>query len=361
MKILFISYFFDPYPGVGAKRISYWADEILNYGIEPTVITTIEQKEKKEYPVYCVPNTKRKRILSSFIKDKGYSWELDLIDFLKKNELPQFDFVLISGGPFMHMGISSSLKKQFPKAKIILDFRDPFGINPRYKESFLKSAIKKYFDRKFCKSADYIITVNEFCKKLIQTDKDIEVIDNGFDERVIKTYPEQKNREDFLITHAGSLYNDRDPRIFLELLNQDSNRIKFEQYGNDTPFFYAYRKSSFFNYKGKFPYNELIEQLNNADACVLFTLGKAFESTTKVFDYIALNKRILIITEGEPKTGNLNEITKDYPNVVWAKNNENAIREAIGIIREIEVRPFDSSIYSRKNSLNHLVKLLKSI
>ncbi len=80
MKTLFISYFFDPFPGVGAKRISYWADEIHNHDIEPTVITAIEQKDKKNYPVYYVPNTKRKRNLSSFIKDEGYSWELDLID-----------------------------------------------------------------------------------------------------------------------------------------------------------------------------------------------------------------------------------------------------------------------------------------
>ena len=92
MKILFISYFFDPYPGVGAKRVSYWADEILNYGIEPTVITAIEQKGNKPYPVHYVPNTKRKRKFSLFIKDEGYSWELDLVDFFEKNNLSNFDY-----------------------------------------------------------------------------------------------------------------------------------------------------------------------------------------------------------------------------------------------------------------------------
>ena len=42
MKVLFIAYYFDPYTGVGAKRISYWANEIYkvsNFNISPTVIT----------------------------------------------------------------------------------------------------------------------------------------------------------------------------------------------------------------------------------------------------------------------------------------------------------------------------------
>lgn len=356
MKILFISYFFDPYPGVGAKRVSYWADEILNYGIEPTVITAIEQKGNKPYPVHYVPNTKRKRKFSLFIKDEGYSWELDQIDFFEGNDLPNFDYILISGGPFMQMGISSYLKGKFKGARVILDFRDPFGNNPRFlNESFIKKSIKQYFESKFIKLADKSIVVNPYCKELIRNNEKIEVIENGFDERSLSI--EESNVIDTDFIYAGKIYDDVSIEPFVNAIIDEKR--SFTYFGSnlikeDFP-------SELFQINPPINYVEVLKKIASSDVGIVFTGGKAFESTTKVFDYIALNKRILIVTEGEPKTGNLHEITKVYPNVVWAKNNEITIKKAIETLVNMEVKPFDSSIFSRKYSLEQLVELIKTV
>ena len=52
MKVLFIAYYFEPFPGVGAKRISYWAKylkKIDNNISKCDVITAIPQTEKLSY------------------------------------------------------------------------------------------------------------------------------------------------------------------------------------------------------------------------------------------------------------------------------------------------------------------------
>ena len=319
MKILLISYFFDPFPGVGAKRVSYWADEIAKLNIEPTVITAIEQTTKKKYPVYYVPNSNQKRVLSSFIKDEGYSWELDLIHFFKENSSQlNFDYVLISGGPFMHMGISPYLKTLFPKIKVILDFRDPFGHNPRFKEPRFKRSLKHFFETKFIKNAHETIVVNKFCKALIKYNQDVKIIENGFDERLlpeINTDDELSNGE-LTFVYAGKLYTDRPPLNFCKVLITDDELI-FKYIGPDKKNIEPIVSDNIV-YEGVLSYKDTLNSINQSSIGLIFTGGEPFESTTKIFDYIALNKRILIITEGIPKTGNLYEITKDYPNTLWS-------------------------------------------
>lgn len=358
MKILFISYYFDPFPGVGAKRVSYWADEISKYGIKPTVITAIEQNEKKEYPVHYIPNTHRKRFLSKFIKDEGYSWELDLIDFINKSDLPNFDYVLISGGPFMHMGITQYLKKQLLGIKVILDFRDPFGHNPRFNESIIKRKLKQHFETKFIKNSDEVIVVNEFCKNLVKQNNNVKIIENGFDERLLPEINNASINSKVIFVYAGKLYTDRSPITFCKIISSNHD-LAFKYIGPDIKNLDSITSENII-YEGVLTYEKTLNSINKSDIGLIFTGGKAFESTTKIFDYIALNKKILIITEGEPKTGNLHEITKNYPNVVWSKNNTDAIKKSINELKEMKAQAFDSSVFSRKKSLERLVTLLKS-
>lgn len=58
------------------------------------------------------------------------------------------------------------------------------------------------------------------------------------------------------------------------------------------------------------------------------------ESTTKVFDYIALSLPILILTSGELYQGTIHNVTKDYPNVFWCHNKEPEITASLLLIKE---------------------------
>lgn len=363
MKILFIAYFHDPFPGVGAKRVSYWSQNIAKHGLESHVITATEQSSHSR-SITFVKDSNQPGMLGKFIKDPGLSWKKDLIAYFESLEHFDSDIVLITGGPFMHFGVGKYLKRKFG-VKLILDFRDPFAINPGFKKQSLKARIKRHFEKRFIKSADKVITVNEYCQQLLAArPNQIKIIENGFNELDLPhKLPTGSVDAKFHIAHAGTFISgNRNPEVFLDTLAENfSDSVMFHQFGKDSEYFESYRTKSFFNYEGMVSYPQLINSLRKMDACMLITEGKAFESTTKVFDYIGLNQKILLVTCGEIHSGNLEKITKNYPNVYWVKNNKNEISRAIEEMKKSDVKLFNPESFSRQNSLVNLVDLLKEI
>jgi len=352
-NILFISYFYPPYNSVGVKRVSYWVENISKYNYVPTVITACKQENKSDYVKY-VPPQASSSFLSHLIKDEGVNWISNLKKELQNYPKDKFDYILITGGPFMHMLITKFLKSKF-SAKLILDFRDPFYANPRFGSSRIKDSVKLYFQTKFLKYTDIVITVNQECAKLI-AHPHIEIIDNGYDERVLLREKVQKNAQSnssFSCLATGRVDDDFDIAPFFEAIKQ-VEETEFVYIGNQRFDKYDGR----YKHGGLVSYSEALEYIANADLCVMFTGGLAFESSTKIFDYLALNKNLLIITKGEPRTGTLHEITKDYPNVFWAQNTSNKIKEAILEIKQHKHIEQDTSRFSRAEGLKKLIKIL---
>lgn len=352
-KILFISYFFPPYESVGVKRIEYWYNNISKYGYEPFVFTAIKQPTETTNIIYIEPENK-KNLTSYLIKDKGIGWINALKNKLKDYKSDDFDFILISGGPFMQMLITKFLKDNF-KAKVILDFRDPFYANPRFPKNKIKDSIKLYFQNKFLKYSDLVITVNSECKKLLNH-RNIQLIDNGFDEEILnKLQLTDNNLETNKLKAIATGRVDSEINIdnFFVALKY-SEGIYFEYIGNQ----YFENHSELYIHGGLLPYPEAMRFINDANFCVLFTGGMPFESSTKIFDYLGLNKTILIITEGKPKTGSLHEITKDYPNIFWSRNNESDILEAFTKLKTHKNIKVDTSKYARYEGLKVLTQIL---
>lgn len=376
MKILFIAYYFEPFSGVGAKRISYWAKHLKrvdNTISKCDVITAIPQTEKFYTidSVFYVENTNQ-GLLRQFIKfDKGASWLYDLKKFVKNNiKQNDYDFVVLTGDPFLHFFIINDFKKL--GIKTIIDFRDPFVNNPRgiMKDTLVKKAkhfILRNIENYFLSKSDYIITVNQYCVELFENYKKylhkIKVIDNGYDEQIFKNIEKKeyiKNLANNVIkfTYAGKLYADRNPQIFFKCLEK-FNDIEFYHIGEQSEYIKENSKQIFS--LGFMTYEQTLEIMASFDVCMIFTSGYSFESTTKIFDYLALNKIILIITDGEIKTGQINNITKDYPYVYWAKNSIDEIEEVLVKIKNeyfnMNEIKFDSYPYSREYGLRQLIRL----
>ncbi len=352
-RILFISYFFPPFDSVGVKRIAYWHKNISNYGLESMVFTAIKQNEKSKNIVYVEPEDNN-NLLSYFIKDKGVNWINPLKSKLKEFEQNDFDFVIISGGPFMQMLITKYLKTHF-KTKIILDFRDPFYANPRFPSNRIKDLIKLFFQTKFLKYSDVVITVNSECASLIKH-TNIRIIDNGYDETILNKIENHNTtipNSNFTAIATGKIYEDFNINPFFKALNK-RRQILFEYIGNHQ----FKQNKELYNHGGFLQYESALRYINKADFCVLFTGGMPFESSTKIFDYLGLNKTILIITEGNPKTGSLHQITKNYPNIFWSRNNENDILKAFDTIIYHENIKVDTSVYSRAEGLKILTQIL---
>lgn len=376
MKILFIAYYFEPFSGVGAKRISYWAKHLKrvdNTISKCDVITAIPQTEKFDTidSVFYVENTNQ-GLLRQFIKfDKGASWLYDLKKFVKNNiKQNDYDFVVLTGDPFLHFFIINDFKKL--GIKTIIDFRDPFANNPRgiMKDTLVKKAkhfILRNIENYFLSKSDCIITVNQYCVELFENYKKylhkIKVIDNGYDEQIFKNIEKKeyiKNLANNIIkfTYAGKLYADRNPQIFFKCLEKFDD-IEFYHIGEQSEYIKEDSKQIFS--LGFMTYEQTLENIKKFDLCIMFTSGYSFESTTKIFDYVALNKIILIITDGEIKTGQINNITKNYPYIYWAKNNINEIEKVLIKIKNeyfnMQEIKFDSYLYSREYGLRQLIRL----
>ena len=75
------------------------------------------------------------------IKDEGVSWAKAVKKILLELDLKTYAYMVFSGTPFMQFGLTGSIKAR-SRAKVILDYRDPFAVNPRFNNSKLKFCMK---------------------------------------------------------------------------------------------------------------------------------------------------------------------------------------------------------------------------
>jgi len=115
---------------------------------------------------------------------------------------------------------------------------------------------------------------------------------------------------------------------------------------------------------GLVSYSDAVGYAKGADIGLILASGMAFESTTKIFDYIGLELPILIITNGEVQTGNIHEVTRGYNMVWWAANNEHSILDALKEIMIFKVNcrssDFSKEKFSRSHGLSALAKIIDS-
>ena len=370
-RILFITYFFETSDGVGAQRLSYWAKNISEQSgnsISCDVLTSrgsTNINEKGIDNIFCV-NDEGQSLFSVVIKDQGYTWQQNIKRFFaKRSESMSYDVVVMSGGPFMQFLLIPFLKKLF-NCRVIIDFRDPFATNPHFDNSWIKIMVKGFYERRFIDNADAVITINETCSTLLafnkKTKAKLKIIENGYDDIVIDAVNNQVESGasgKIGIVYPGKFYDDLNPERFLRIISD-------KDHTDDFSFAYVGAEDSsvgeFDNFTNHGPsnYSSTIEIINSSDIGLIFTGGKPFESTTKVFDYIGLEKPILIITNGALRTGNLHRITSNYPKVFWAENDDNAIIAVLKQIKEddLQLEYKEKGSFSRREGLKQLIAVI---
>ena len=150
--VLIIAFSFYPDKSVAALRPKYWAESLINEGKRVSVFTNAKINPTntgvlKEIAVKQIELAPKKTF--SLIADQGDRWGNPLLNELSKYDVNDFTSIIITGGPFMHMLIGKQLKSRF-NAQLIIDFRDPFAINPRFNDSWFKISIKKIFEKRIC-------------------------------------------------------------------------------------------------------------------------------------------------------------------------------------------------------------------
>ncbi len=355
-NVLIIAFAFPPNKQVGALRTGYWYKNLPG-NINGTVRVLTAQEDACGEGVYFVKN-EGASILANIIKDAGVTWKHNIKSFLSKNEIDNPDIVIITGSPFMHFGLSKWLKKKYA-CKVILDYRDPFANNPGFQNTSLKSRVKSFFEKRFNRSADALVTVNKYCGELIENfqNKPNAIIQNGYDE-TIHPLLSSINLSKPSFSYTGKYYFDPTPIIdaFEEC------KLKYHYAGADA----NQHKKELANVTdhGFISYTEAVQLIAKNDVAIIQTYGEDFQSTTKIFDYIRCNRAILIVSDNHIARGSIHEELKGYPNVFWTKNNKQAIFSTIKSIQESNYKepPMDYHLkYSRSCQMDKLIQLISQI
>ncbi len=413
-RVLIISYYYKPVLSVGIFRPEYWFENLseLSKGeFEVELVTAMRQVEKKDN-IHYVPDfgtvtgittpidikIEHEKI-KKMVNTVAFSWTSSLEEYFNSHPEYKYDYVILTGNPFMHFYFSEYAKKKW-NAKVLQDYRDPMGKNPRFYSkdpaiTKLNEEMRQKYEDIFCSMSDKVITVNEYCANLLSdlAPKPIEVIRNGYNDKIVDNldkklleevgakYPKipfeskkssllsflfrkrkkrSPNNRVIRLCYAGSFAHDRKPE---NLINSVKNVLGYELHHFGTPY-PKIEKST--NKRlvshGKKSYEEVIANLKYMDIGVVYC-SHDFESTTKIYDYIACNNIILVITSKEnPRPFTLSKELEGLEHVYWVVNDEKEITKFLTstIFPEKINRP-QREAFSRKAGTMKLINLLQRI
>jgi hypothetical protein len=366
-KLLILAYDFHPYVSVGGLRPYNWHRYLMEFGIEPIVITrqwanthgnhldyispgtspiVIEEKSERGtiYRTPYHPNLSNRLLLKHgdsryrFIRKmiSGYYEFAQFLfpvgpkaglydfarDYLKKNKV---DAIIATGDPFVLFSYASKLSKEFD-IPWIADYRDTWVQDKTRSGNRFTKGWNSFFERRFLRNAKKISTVSTFIMKQLQQnlpDKDYEIILNGFNPDVMYSASEiEQKHEVFTISFAGTIYKWHPIQSFLKVCNdlieqKKIDRMKLQFYGiNNASEIQQTIQNKFpalIDHISIFPKTEneeLVKKLAESNAFLLFNdysiLG------TKIFTYIGI-KRKIILCYSEDKEAI--ELKKNYYNL----------------------------------------------
>ncbi|MFM2224353.1 MAG: hypothetical protein RJA07_555 [Bacteroidota bacterium] len=424
-KVVVLSYFFPPCTLTASYRIKSWADYFHENGIYPIIITRnwdtpilkledavkasgTELKIEKfdTYEVHYLPYKSSLRdtiyehysetplkylskfltaaeiIASSFtnflIPHKNlYNYTLQ---FLKQNK--DVKCVITSGKPYDLFRFGYLLKNKI-KMPWVADYRDPWNTLPAV---VMKDHLPlrlynkiKFVEKLWVGSATFFITVSTEIKNDIQNftgTKGYEIL-NGFDENDYKNVVHKStNPKKLLIVHNGSLPQVAKSEVFINglipLIEKYKNEIEIvcEYIGVDfTPPAADKIKNLSKGYEQNFictnriPKIDLLNKLAEAD-CFLM-IGHDFKGypTSKIFEYVALRKPVILSPSDnssmEEILGNTKQLILGHTVAQTAIELEKIIQKKLqqqSIEVDIDLEAVDS--YSRKNQTRKFADLI---
>jgi glycosyltransferase involved in cell wall biosynthesis len=288
-----------------------------------------------------------KRFFSSIVRlpDDKQGWIINIVvngyRIMRRHKIDTF----ITSGPPMSTHVGGLLLKSITQAKWIADFRDPWWTGNHWKKGFyyhtLTDSLQKRLESKVIKRADRVVlttvSLTQCFKRIlreVREDKFL-TITNGFDE---DDFLGMRNRfsineHKIIISHAGTLYLNRDPEPFFKVL---SNLIKEGEIGKqdievhligDYSYYKGASIEELINHYdlsptvqllGIMPFGKTLKRLMNSDALLLLAQGQPDQIPGKVFEYLKINKPIFAITEeGETK-----RILEEFKNAFITDSSE---------------------------------------
>lgn len=373
--VLILAYDFPPYVSAGAQRPYSWYRHLHEFDIHPAVVTRqwnnlhgnyldyisasdspVTQIEKTKYgtiiKVAYKPNLanrlylnygeKKFRIIRKFIS--GYyeiiQWFLPIgpkigiykiaHTFLKENKV---DAIIATGDPFILFKYASRLSKKY-NIPWIADYRDPWI--EKSSGYSLTLSMKKQMDcwneRRFLKNVSIITIVSEYFRNLILTnlsEKKFKIIPNGFNnDSIDKALTNKQNSEELTICLMGRIYKYYPVETVFAVLDSfiekcPNTRLKLIGLSGEN-----ISDSLSKNHPALFKKTEVIPALENAELiqelakCNVLLLFNTYSIIgTKIYDYIAIKRKILLCFSDEREAIELRE--KYFTSEIGSSTDQN--------------------------------------
>lgn len=357
---MLIAYYFPPYPGVGTFRIVGFHRYLREHGWSTHVVTATPGRctFDDDGTVTRICETK-KSWMAGFLplRDSSLEWaqaNKETIYTIIEKEKPTA--VLITGGPFLYFELAYKIKKRF-NVPYILDYRDPFT-RPIYAIRPIRDTIAGCLERRWASNALAVLIPIEQMRPTLSVPHQVpvHVIENGFNDDLLNDMRDlpsiyRKTTDRVSFVYAGKFTRAYgDPTNLLRVLGS------YSMYGIPKSEFVYVGDGMLSVDKAKYPlvemgYREHIDSLRiirDCDIGVIISAGGSFEVTTKVYDYIALNKPILCI--GAPQDGGTHEVLRRYGNFQMCNNDPDEIAQSIKALLQ------KKEVYRRELTPNELVK-----
>ncbi len=349
-KVLMVLYQFPPSNNVGSFRPIKFIKKLRQFGWSPIVLApsnayynSYDYESIKEIEKYC--NIYRPKVLLPF-KD---NWKLDgfinnkfddqfwrlwnrfclpdgAIAWLpgsvrlgtKLIESENIDLIFASGQPFSTFLIGAWLKK-FTNRRFVIDYRDPWTLNPFYKGSSLRCNIENRLEKSILKTADSVCFTTNQMKSLylsrfsdLLQNKIIDTITNSIESNYATSTEITTITKKFVITYTGNFYGNRNAFVFLKGLKIACMKDRLLADTIQCNFIGSFNQIAHskicrdLNLKGKVNFysrvsrSELRPMLQNSHVLLIINSygpGHDVFIPAKFFDYLEWNKIILCMSE----------------------------------------------------------------
>jgi glycosyltransferase involved in cell wall biosynthesis len=338
----------DAFPPAFSPRMGCLCKYLSELGWNPVIIAeylpqnVYGSRSKPPYDITLVnyfwtPNRVIQKLAYTFVffADLFFNYKNWVIKKVAKEKLKKYNISLIlsSSHRIFPSLAACQLSRQY-HIPYLMDLRDIFEqsshnelisrkiTNIKWLNNGIASVITRKLTRqrnKILKRADIVTTVSPWhAETLSRYNKQTHLIYNGYDSELF--FPETVNSQQFIITYTGRLLSQemRDPALLFEavahlaaqkLIDPALLRIQFYSDAPSQnmirPIAEKYGVTSFIDYCELIPYSKIPHLLNSSSILLLLT-NKSSETggpqgimTTKLFEYLAVEKPILCVRNDE--------------------------------------------------------------
>lgn len=323
-KILIVSSSFYPMNSPRSFRTTELVKEFSRQGHEVTLYTVKNDKYhtsfEKEYNVRIkdlgkprLPTfdiTKGNRLVKLFKRAIGRGLyqlfeypKIELMFKVRKTLQAEsgYDLLISIATPYpIHWGVAWAWREQDPIADTwVADCGDPYM--GQTLDSFNKMFYFKYFEKDFCRKADYLTVPLENAKEGYYPEfrDKIKVIPQGFNfDEVEIDHSSYTPHPTPTFAYAGGLIpGGRDPRAFLEYLVSLERDFKFILYTKDTDLVKPWldKANGQIEIRDYLPREELLKVLSKMDFLVNFENESSLMIPSKLIDYYIAGRPVLSV------------------------------------------------------------------